>query len=503
MNRSYAKGPNRMDEAMEKLEKGVQGILEGDQFKEYLKTMSRFSSYSFNNIVLIHSQRPDATLVAGYKAWQTKFGRQVKKGEKGIQIIVPTVKEEEREVIRRDPGTHEVIRDANGEPVRETRKVRIPRYHTTTVFDVSQTEGRELPRPPVEQLQGEVPRFADLMEALRRISPVPVSVEPLRGIEANGFYDGSERKIVVRSGMSENQTLKTSLHELAHAIMHDRQVLHEKGIYKDTNTRELEAESVAFVVGQSFGQDFSDYSFGYIASWLKEQDPGQLRESMDTVRKNAARITGAMRTKLLEITAERKLSELAARVDDVIYRYDMDAYRSAFEERQESVTQIRKDLEGGTVRDLREELDIIRQDRSCPELAALAAGLLGEIPEPPPVTYAREIRYFVAENMRLPVAGQYRETDSLKEAKAFYDGLPEKAVKGGGGIGAILQNSRGMRTDVPLLVGGDLRTEIRENDLFREVPGLAKALEDLGSMVRTRPEPVRTVPAAGKGEWER
>ena len=290
-----------MDEIMEKLQQGIQEMFQSDRYKEYLHFVSSLPQYSFNNSVLIASQRPDATLISGYKAW-TKYGRHVKRGEKGIKIIAPMPKKTEKLVEKKDPVTGKTLLDANGKPVMEN--VVIPQYRVVTVFDVSQTEGKELPTLDVQTLKGSVPRFEDLMAAIRRISPVPISIEKME-MEANGYYHHLEKRIVVKDGMSEAQTMKTALHETAHALLHDRDLLKQQSITKTSNEREVEAESVAYMVCDHFGLDTSSYTFGYVTSWMSSQSMEELRSSVDLIKNTASRMIQGMETELLEIIKDR------------------------------------------------------------------------------------------------------------------------------------------------------------------------------------------------------
>ena len=290
-----------MDEIMEKLQQGIQEMFQSDRYKEYLHFVSSLPQYSFNNSVLIASQRPDATLISGYKAW-TKYGRHVKRGEKGIKIIAPMPKKTENLVEKKDPVTGKTLLDANGKPVMEN--VVIPQYRVVTVFDVSQTEGKELPTLDVQTLKGSVPRFEDLMVAIRRICPVPISIEKME-MEANGYYHHLEKRIVVKDGMSEAQTMKTALHETAHALLHDRDLLKQQNITKTSNEREVEAESVAYMVCDHFGLDTSSYTFGYVTSWMSSQSMEELRSSVDLIKNTASRMIQGMETELLEIIKDR------------------------------------------------------------------------------------------------------------------------------------------------------------------------------------------------------
>ena len=299
------KKQNPLDDIMEKLEQGVKDVFQSDQYKKYLQTMSRFSTYSFQNSVLIHTQKPDASLVAGYKAWQVKFQRHVKAGEKGLKIIAPMPMKTDRFVEKKDPKTGKVLLDGDGKPIMEP--LVLPQYRVVTVFDISQTEGKELPTPQVAILKGLVPRFQDFMDAIQKICPVPMSIEPM-DMDANGYYHQVEKRIVIKEGMSEAQTLKTAIHETAHAILHDRDRMKEENIQKDTHTREVEAESVAYTVCQHFGLDTSDYSFGYIATWSESQKMNELRSSMDTIRHASSSMITGMEALLMERERERSVT---------------------------------------------------------------------------------------------------------------------------------------------------------------------------------------------------
>ena len=290
----------RMKEITERLEQGVKEIFTSEMYMEYLKTMSQFHSYSFNNTLLIHLQKPDATLVAGYQAWQKKFHRQVRRGEKGIQIIAPAPIREKEEVEKIDPATLEPVLKPDGTPEMEEVEYTIPRFRITTVFDVSQTDGEPLPELATPELMGSVENYEIFMQAIRDISPVPIRFDEIES-GAKGFYSSIDKEIVIQNGMSESQTMKTGIHEVTHAKLHDRDVMEEMGEKKDKLTREVEAESVAYTVCQYFGLDTSEYSFPYIAGWSSDKDMKELRTSMDTIRRVSGEFIDQMVERMQEI----------------------------------------------------------------------------------------------------------------------------------------------------------------------------------------------------------
>jgi antirestriction protein ArdC len=278
---------DRLKEITGRLEAGIKGIFESDQYAAYLKTLSKFHNYSFNNCLLIAMQKPDATHVAGYGSWRDNFGRNVRKGEKGIKIIAPSpfIVKEERERI--DPDSGRPVTGTDGKPVNDEVEVKIPAFKVATVFDVSQTEGEPLPEIGVDELSGDVDRYNDFLRALEKSSPVPIDMEDI-GSGAKGYYEQVEKRIVIQEGMGELQTLKTAIHETAHARLHDIDRNAPQGAPRpDRYTREVEAESVAYTVCQHYGLDTSDYSFGYIAGWSGDKELDTLKASLDTIRREA------------------------------------------------------------------------------------------------------------------------------------------------------------------------------------------------------------------------
>lgn len=310
----------RMKEITERLEQGVKEIFTSEMYMEYLKTMSQFHSYSFNNTLLIHLQKPDASLVAGYQAWQKKFHRQVKRGEKGIQIIAPAPIREKEEVEKIDPATLEPVLKPDGTPEMEEVVYTIPRFRITTVFDVSQTEGEPLPELATPELMGSVENYEIFMQAIRDISPAPIRFDEIES-GAKGFYSSIDKEIVIQNGMSESQTMKTGVHEVTHAKLHDRDIMEEMDEKKDQLTREVEAESVAYTVCQYFGLDTSEYSFPYIAGWSSDRDMKELRSSMDTIRRVSGEFIDQMIERLQEIRREAQRHQENALFEEPQDRY--------------------------------------------------------------------------------------------------------------------------------------------------------------------------------------
>ena len=285
----------QVTEILDQLEKGVEELFESDRFKEYLTCMSKFHNYSFNNTLLIAMQKPDATLIAGFNAWKDKHGRMVKKGEKGIRILAPY-----KYAVEAQPE-HE------GD---EPKIIERTGFKPTYVFDISQTEGKELPSIAVNELSGDVNDYNKLFRALRIICPVPVDFEDIEG-GSKGYFSDSENSIAIKKGMSQVQTIKTLVHETAHAMLHSS-AAEDKDNPVDRRTKEVEAESIAFTVCKRYGLDTEDYSFGYIAGWSSGKDTKELKASLERIKDTADKmITGI--DKSIE---KQTLLETASRDDD-------------------------------------------------------------------------------------------------------------------------------------------------------------------------------------------
>ena len=306
-------GKNReqLKEITDRIEAGIRDIFESgdmEKYRNYLRTMSRFHNYSLNNQALIHLQRPDATLVAGYNRWRDKFSRHVLRGEKGITIIAPTPYKKKIEQEKLDPDTMLPILDADGKIVTEEKEIEIPMFRPVKVFDYAQTDGKPLPErvaSPVANLTGSVENYEAFMEALRRSSPVPVEFKPLSA-DMDGYFSPKSQSITLREGMSEVQTVSAAVHEIAHAKLHNyglQQVAERR--HKSRNTEEVEAESISFMVCAYFGIETGANSFGYVATWSKNAELPEFRASLDTISKTANGIITDVEKHFAEVCKER------------------------------------------------------------------------------------------------------------------------------------------------------------------------------------------------------
>ena len=307
------KPAEKLKEITDRLEQGITELFDSERYREYLRVMSKFHNYSFNNTLLIAMQKPDASLVAGFSAWKNNFGRNVIKGQKGIKIIAPSPYKVKQEMKKIDPHTQQPIIGKDGKPVTEEKEITIPAYTVVSVFDVSQTEGRELPDIAVNELTGDVERYRDFFAALEKTSPVPIGFEQIPG-SSHGYYHLEDKRIAIDEGMSEIQTLKTAIHEIAHAKLHDIDLNapeNEQQPRIDRRTREVEAESVAYTVCQHYGLDTSDYSFGYVAGWSSGRELSELKSSLETIRSAAAEIINSIDETLAELSKAQDKEQTA------------------------------------------------------------------------------------------------------------------------------------------------------------------------------------------------
>ena len=308
----------RIKEITAGIEKGIMELFESDRYRNYLTTMSRFHRYSLNNVMLIHAQRPNATLVAGFSKWKNSFGRHVKKGEKGIQILAPTPYKIKVDKEKLDPDTKLPMLDDEGKPITEENEVTIPMFKVVSVFDVAQTEGKPLPQISFS-LTGDVAQYEVFMEALRRTSQVPITIEPMEpGMD--GYFHLEKQAIFLREGMSQVQTVCAAIHEMAHSRLHNYEKMTELADdgetllvpgEKDRNTEEVEAESISYAVCQYFGIETADNSFGYIASWSQGKELKELRASLETINKTSSELISGIEQHYREICKERGIDLVA------------------------------------------------------------------------------------------------------------------------------------------------------------------------------------------------
>ncbi len=303
----------KIKEITDRLEQGIQDLFDSDRFKEYLQVMSKFHNYSFNNTLLIAMQKPDATFVAGYTSWKKDYGRQVVSQAKSIKVLAPSPYKIKKEVDKIDPKTQKPVTDKNGKPVKEETEITVPAFKVVSVFDVSQTEGKELPTIGVDELTGDVEQYADFFKATEQASPVPVGFEKIKS-GAKGYYSQTDKRIAINEGMSELQNLKTLIHEIAHAKLHDIDLnapAKEQADRPDRRTREVQAESIAYTVCQHYMLDTSDYSFAYVAEWSSGRELSELKASLKTIRDTAAGLIADIDKNFAELTQNKEQTQEA------------------------------------------------------------------------------------------------------------------------------------------------------------------------------------------------
>ena len=360
-NTVYMSEKQKVKEITDKLEAGLKELFESEKYKSYLSTMSKFHNYSFNNTLLIAMQKPEATLVAGYQAWQKNFERHVNKGEKAIRILAPAPYKIKEERDKLDPVTGEMMFDENGMLQKEETEVTIPAFCAVSVFDVSQTDGKPIPELEVNELLSTVEGYEDFVQALMNISPVPIAFEDIPG-DSKGYFSTAEKRIAVQENMSESQTLKTMVHEVAHSRLHDKEVNQSMDIpVKDRNTKEVEAESVAFTVCQHFGIDTSDYSFGYIAGWSSGRNMKELKSSLDTIRKTASELITGIEGAMQELQLNREMEQEHGKESILlIHNEDFSEYNLVEEMQDTSGHNVQKtepEIDGDEIIDLGDETE--------------------------------------------------------------------------------------------------------------------------------------------------
>ena len=314
----------RLKYITDSIENGIKELFESDKYQQYLQTMSRFHRYSVNNQMLIYMQNPNATLVAGFNKWHDQFGRNVKKGEKGIKIIAPTPYKKKIEETKLDPDTKLPILDDNGNEVKVEKEIQIPMFRVVSVFDVSQTAGKPLPQL-ASDLSGNVQNYDAFLEAIKRSSSVPITFEPISN--ADGYFSLDEQKIVIRDGMSEVQTVSALLHELAHSKLHNRTKDDKVQTDEqdadtpkhDRNTEAVQAESISFAVCAYYGIKTEENSFGYIASWSESKELSELKASLETINKTSSAMITDIDKHYAEVKKERGLDNEQLDLDEAMF----------------------------------------------------------------------------------------------------------------------------------------------------------------------------------------
>ena len=299
MLESREKQAEQLKEITDKLEQGVAEVFSSDNYKQFLDTMAKFPRYSVNNNILIMMQKPDAQICQSFTGWK-EMGRFVKKGEKGIKILAPAPYTIQREQTKLDESGKPML-DRDGEPIMESVEIKVNAFKVVSTFDVSQTDGKELPTLGVDELMGSVEGYGTFFEALKQSCPVPMTFEEIEG-GAKGFYSQVEKRIAIQEGMSEAQTVKTAIHEMAHQKLH---AIENKGQNQSRNSKEVEAESVAYTVCQHYGIDTSDYSFSYVAGWSEGKEMPELKASLDTIRRAASEMISSIDEKLEELMNQK------------------------------------------------------------------------------------------------------------------------------------------------------------------------------------------------------
>jgi len=301
----------------DKLESGVKAVFESEQYKAYLKAVSKFHNYSFGNVMLILMQCPHASAVAGFNKWKKDFGRSVKKGEKGIAIIAPTPYKKLVERERLDPNTKKPVIGADGNTEKESVFIQLQSYKVAYVFDVSQTEGRELPSYGVDELTGEVKNYDSMLKAVSSVSPVPIAFRTKE--DSKGCYNHKEQKIYINEGMTPIDTISVLIHEIAHAKLHALPVKDGEVVgkhQKNRRTREVEAESVAYVVSQHFGIETGESSFAYITGWSKDKELDELKSSLDCICKTSGQMIESIEGNIPELAQKKEEAKSKNNIKD-------------------------------------------------------------------------------------------------------------------------------------------------------------------------------------------
>lgn len=384
---AFKSDKEKLKEITDSIENGIKELFASDKYKQYLQTMSRFHRYSVNNQMLIFMQKPDASLVAGFNKWKDSFGRNVKRGEKGIKIIAPAPFKKKIEKEKLDPDTKLPMLDENGQPIKEVAEVSTSTFKVVSVFDVSQTEGKPLPELSSD-LTGNVEHYDAFIEAVKRSSPVPIDFKPIEN-GADGFFSYDNQSITLREGMSEIQTVCAAIHEMAHATLHNysRRNKDETDVErKDRHTEEVEAESIAYAVCAYYGIETSDNSFGYLASWSSDKELKELKESLETINKTSSELITAIDRNFKEVCKEQgidlsakadPITALATDLDRFAYDYDTYDYNDRVSNPQGNISDLVGSISSGNCSDIADWLRGIVNDNT--EYSQTAQSLLDRL----------------------------------------------------------------------------------------------------------------------------
>ena len=505
----------QMNQITERLEKGLKEYMSNDaQFKKVLETMAKFHHYSANNVLLIAMQMPSATHVASYSSWQKRFNRQVMKGQHGISIIAPAPYKKKTQQEVQDPRTGKPVLGPDGRPQTKEVEITVPHFKVSKIFDISQTRGEPLPELDVPELTGTAENYEIFMDAMHAVSPVPIRFDEIAG-GAKGYYDSANKEIVIQSGMSEIQTMKTTVHELAHARLHDRDTMREQGLVKDQRTRETEAEAIAHVLLSHYQIDSSDYSIPYLASYAESMDTTALHASLDTIRRTASEILDEVETYIAERDVDRytiyQIEDGTPAADysfmglDFVkeqgYRVSMEYYQDVYHGYLRSDDTLdslyvrfnRDDRPGATQMHSLSVSDVIVLHKNGEDKAFYVDSLgFTEIPEFfQEIDSQKALTFYVAECMDFPVMGEYHGNLSLEEAVSLYRSLPSDQLHGGKGIGFTLQDGSEHSGDHPLLAAGRIQEEeINSIPSLHDDPVLQDAVRQAGALLTEHPAEV-------------
>lgn len=384
---AFKSDKEKLKEITDSIENGIKELFASDKYKQYLQTMSRFHRYSVNNQMLIFMQKPDASLVAGFNKWKDSFGRNVKRGEKGIKIIAPVPFKKKIEKEKLDPDTKLPMLDENRQPIKEVAEVSTSTFKVVSVFDISQTEGKPLPELSSD-LTGSVEHYDAFMEAVKRSSPVPIDFKPIEN-GADGFFSYDNQSITLREGMSETQTVCAAIHEMAHATLHNysRRNKGETDVErKDRHTEEVEAESIAYAVCAYYGIETSENSFGYLASWSSDKELKELKASLETINKTSSELITAIDRNFKEVCKEQgidlsakadPITALATDLDRFAYDYDTYDYKDRVNDPKDNINSLVGDISTGKCSGIADWLRGIVNDNT--EFSQTAQSLLDRL----------------------------------------------------------------------------------------------------------------------------